>query len=131
MADVNKKNMTLADFDKLVDGLGKRMHGACDMYMNSHNTAFVVNEDSVSDTKLVKLTTDTSWKSEGDTQWATLNQVVLTYLYNDWDKARVRRLYLSRKDCQMLIDKLQGILDAADALDEHVKAIKATEGKAA
>lgn len=131
MADVNKKNMTLADFDKLVDGQGKRMHGACDMYMDSHNAAFVLNEDSVSDTKLVKLTTDTSWKSEGDTQWATLNQVVLTYLYNDWDKAKVRRLYLSRKDCQTLIDKLQGILDAANALDEHIFLMKATEGKAA
>lgn len=139
MADMNKKNMTLADFDELMDKRTMKMQGACNAYLGSHECAFIVNTDNVENAQLVKLTTNTSWEEEGDTEWASLNRVTLTYQYNDWSKVKSREWNLSREDCRTLISKLQGILDAADALDEHVKAmpacreasIKATESKAA
>ena len=126
-----KKNMTLDDFDELVDGRATNMRGSCNTYLRSHDAVFLTKEDDVQNSQFVKLTTQSEWEEEGNTTWATLNQVSITYLYNDWGKLKSREWVLSRKDCHTLISKLQGILDAADALDEHVKAIKATEGKAA
>lgn len=130
MADM-KKNMTLDDFDELVDNRTTNMRSSCDAYLHSHDEVFLTKEDDVQNSQLVKLTTQTDWEEEGNTTWATLNQVNITYLYNDWGKLKSREWVLSRKDCRTLISKLQGILDAADALDEHVSEIKATEGKAA
>lgn len=130
MADM-KKNMTLDDFDELVDSRTTNMRGSCDAYLRSHDAVFLTKEDDVQDSQLVKLTTQTDWEEEGNTTWATLNQVSITYMYNDWGKLKSREWVLSRKDCRTLISKLQGILDAADALDEHVSEIKDTEGKAA
>lgn len=138
MADT-KKNMTLDDFDELVDKRSTKMHNACNTYLTSHECAFITNADNVEDAHLVKLTTHSSWEEEGDVEWTTLNRVTLEYQFKDWGKIKSRSWDMSREDCRMLVSKLQGILDAADALDEHVKAmpacreasIKATEGKAA
>ena len=130
MADM-KKNMTLDDFDELVDSRTTNMRGSCDAYLRSHDAVFLTKEDDVQDSQLVKLVTRAEWEEEGNTTCATLNQVHITYMYNDWGKLKSREWVLSRKDCRTLVSKLQGILDAADALDEHVSEIKATEGKAA
>ena len=130
MADM-KKNMTLDDFDELVDSRTTNMQGSCDAYLRSHDAVFLTKEDDVQDSQLVKLVTRAEWEEDGNTTWATLNQVHITYMYNDWGKLKSREWVLSRKDCRTLVSKLQGILDAADALDEHVSEIKATEGKAA
>ena len=130
MADM-KKNMTLDDFDELVDSRTTNMRGSCDAYLRSHDAVFLTKEDDVQDSQLVKLVTRAEWEEKGNTTWATLNQVHITYMYNDWGKLKSREWVLSRKDCRTLVSKLQGILDAADALDEHVSEIKATEGKAA
>lgn len=126
-----KKNMTLDDFDELVDSRTTNMRSSCDAYLRSHDAVFLTKEDDVQDSQLVKLVTRSEWKEEGSTTWTTLNQVHINYLYDDWGKLKSREWVLSRKDCRTLISKLQGILDAADALDEHVNMIKATEGKAA
>lgn len=138
MADT-KKNMTLDDFDELVNNRTTNMRGSCDTYLHSHDAVFLTKEDDVQDSQLVKLVTRSEWEEEDNTTWATLNHVSITYLYNDWGKLKSREWVLSRKDCRTLVSKLQGILDAADALDEHVKAmpacreasIEATEDKAA
>lgn len=127
----NKKNMTLADFDELVDKRTTKMQGACDAYLDSHECAFITNADNVDAARLVKLTTHSSWEEEGNVEWTTLNRVSIEYQFKDWGKVKSRIWDMSREDCRTFINKLQGILDAADALDEHVKAIKATEGKAA
>lgn len=126
-----KKNMTLADFDELVDKRTTKMQGACDAYLDSHECAFITNADNVGAAQLVKLTTHPLWEEEGDVDWTTLDRVSIEYQFKDWGKVKSREWILSREDCRILINKLQGILDAADALDEHVKAIKAAEGKAA
>lgn len=130
MADM-KKNMTLDDFDELMASRTTNMQGSCDAYLRSHDAVFLTKEDDVQDSQLVKLVTRAEWEEEGNITWATLNQVHITYMYNDWDKLKSREWVLSRKDCRTLVSKLQGILDAADALDEHVSEIKATEDKAA
>lgn len=138
MADM-KKNMTLDDFDELVDKRTTNMSGSCEAYLRSYDEVFITKEDGVQASQLVKLVTRSEWEEEGSTTWATLNQVNITYLYDDWGKLKSREWLLSRKDCRTLISKLQGILDAADALDEHVSAmlacreasVKDTEGKAA
>lgn len=130
MADT-KKNMTLDDFDELVANRTTNMSDSCDAYLRSHDKVFLTKEDDVQASQLVKLVTRSEWEEEGSTTWATLNQVHITYLYDVWGKLKSREWVLSRKDCRTLISKLQGILDAADALDKHVREIKATEGKAA
>lgn len=132
--NTNKKNMTLEDFDELIDKRSTRMESACNAYLDSHECAFITNADDVKHAHLVKLTTNLSWEEDGATDWATLKGVTLSYQYNEWSKVKSRSWDLSREDCKLLVSKLQGILDAADKLDEHITKIReqqTAESKAA